>query len=241
MAEFRLPDHSEKTGEAYPMLNLGDDLDARVRRDIALQRYRDFIDGFNPTDDPLADIREIRRLALRPYVEAALPRMRIGEVVRVHVPEGVVSYDALYPRLEEANGHSFRGLALRVCSSAPERINTLLETGTDRNRQSGVNNLGKKAGDGTYEEKSMRAFGFDGQYEEVTYARTPYSEADEKRYPYQPFYGDDALLVYAPEALQTLSHEGADPYQPPFGFMGFIDPALRMAALLAIVDSNEPS
>jgi hypothetical protein len=223
----------DRSGEPYPLLNLGDQPDPSVRRDNALDVYGVNREAFTPGDDPLDDIARIKQTALTPYVSAVLPRMRTGEVVIMDEPKGSeLPTERLYSEIERANGHSFGELVVRRCSA--ERVPLALQTGSDRNRESGVNRFGPKWGGGTFENLSMQEFGLDGQYEDVTYGSI--LGRRNLRHVVTP---GNAELVYVTPGLQAISHRRAYVHDGPWGFMAFIDPRLKAKSLVAVIHASE--
>ncbi len=243
MSAIRLPTIERDLAQGaapFPLFPLGANPDAHVRRDYALQEYaKQGVDvaALALSGDPIEDIAAVRYAALTPYVEQALPHMRTGPVAMLHDPGGALSGPELYDEIERSNGHAFGALILRSCR--PDRVEIALQTGSDRDRSSGVNTHGAKWGDGFFERRSMLDYGIDGQYENITYAHdNPPNFRGMQRI--NCAEDGEAMLVYAPNGLQTLRYEGADPYSGPYGFRAFVDPRLKAASLLAVVYSAAP-
>ncbi len=220
---------SELSNSAHDVLpNLGD-LPLDQQRDRLFETYssQHLLNTDNETyvtDNPLGDIIKMRYAALSPYVESVRERMRQGAVSRIIVDAELTPSD-LFEQLQKIDGQDRGILLTRSISRA--RLDQALMTGSDRD---GSSNTGYHGGE--YEDLAMKEYALT-VVGDITYAtRTTPNSANIRINPY------NALLVYAPEALQEIAPKSRY-IMGSSGLHTFIDPRLKWQSLLAVVETTE--
>lgn len=181
------------------------------------------------TDSPMTDIQNMRYAALTPYVEAVKSRMRNGAITQMTVSGDSISASELFDTVHTADGQERPTLLVRRINRS--RLELARQSGTDRD---GGSSPGGKQYE--YERQARKEYGISSP-RDITYAgliRLTSSDIRVNTY--------DALLVYAPEALQPIIPRCKDFSEiAVHGLFAFVDQRLVRSSLLATVGRSGPS
>jgi hypothetical protein len=178
------------------------------------------------TDDPISDMARIRHEALSGYIESVMHRMRQGEIEEIKTA-GKISSTDIFDILRTKDGENRAYLLTRKIAKA--RLQVAMETGTDRD----INSVLNSHGDG-YEQQALHEYGLsEDAAEEITYA-TPITQYTSEI----AIAENQAVLVYASEALTPITPMHWDNLAKPYGIYAFVDTRLRLPSLLAIIEQS---
>lgn len=225
---------SELTKSSQELLpNLGN-LPIDQQRDKLRKIYgaQGLLNPANPdfaTLQPMADISGMRRIALSPYVDSTISRMRQGAPLDILAAGVTIDAGSLFETVQASDGQTRPTLFIRHINRS--RLELARQTGTDRD-----GSMPSSGNQYDYEVQAMREYAISSP-RDITYSAQYAPTSGEIR-----VNNHDALLIYAPETLQQIIPR----YRyfssaAVFGLHAFIHQRFINSALLATVENDQPS